>query len=49
MPELIRIIYFVWGGDKELTPERTNLNKPHVKGQPVDYAKPEFNNDTTVE
>ena len=34
----LKIIGFVWGRDKELTPERTDLNKPHVNETPADYA-----------
>lgn len=33
----LQLISFVWGHDKELTEDKTNLNKPFVKEQPVDF------------
>lgn len=35
----LHIIAFVWGRDKELTEDKTNLNKPFVKEQPKDFAE----------
>lgn len=36
-----KVIGFVWGKSEALIPEHTNLNEPHVKEQPKDYADTE--------